>query len=73
MPGRYDLDVATIGQLLDDPQAKAIIDETIPGATDNPMVSMVRGMPAASVLQMAGGRVDPSVLTQLRERLEALN
>lgn len=72
MPGRFDLDVATIGQILDDPEAKAIIDETLPGATDNPMVSMVRSMPAASVLNMAGGRVDPAVVARLRERIEAL-
>ncbi len=72
MPGRFDLDVATIGQILADPEAKAIIDEALPGVTDNPMVSMVRGMPATSVLKMAGTSVDPDVVARLRQRIEAL-
>jgi hypothetical protein len=73
MPGRFDLDTATVGQLLDDPEAKAIIDDAIPGVTTNPMVSMARGMSVASVLQMAGGRADATTVARLRERLEALS
>lgn len=72
MPGRFDLDVATIGQILDDPQAKAIVDDVVPGMADNPMVSMVRGMTATSVLAMAGSQVDAAKVAQLRERLTAL-
>lgn len=72
MPGRFDLDNATIGQILDDPEARRIIDETIPGVTDSPMVSMVRSMKASSVLAMAGDRADPVVVARLRERLAAL-
>ncbi|HEX5857140.1 MAG TPA: hypothetical protein VFY91_03435 [Microbacterium sp.] len=72
MPGKFDLDVATIGQILDDPQAKAIVDDVVPGMADNPMVSMVRGMTATSVLAMAGSQVDAAKVAQLRERLSAL-
>ena len=72
MPGRFDLDVATIGQILDDPQAKAIVDDVVPGMADNPMVSMVRGMTASSVLAMAGSQVDAAKVAQLRERLTDL-
>jgi len=72
MPGRFDLEVATIGQILDDPQAKAIVDDVVPGMSDNPMVSMVRGMSASSVLAMAGGQVDAAKVTELRARLGAL-
>jgi len=72
MPGRFDLDVATIGQILDDPQAKAIVDDVVPGMADNPMVSMVRGMTATSVLAMAGSQVNAAKVAQLRERLTAL-
>jgi hypothetical protein len=72
MPGKFDLDVATIGQILDDPQAKAIVDDVVPGMSDNPMVSMVRGMSANSVLAMAGSQVDAAKVTELRERLGAL-
>lgn len=34
----------TLGELLDNPQAKAVIDQYVPGVTTNPMVAMVRGM-----------------------------
>lgn len=73
MPGRYDLGVATIGQLLDDPEARSIIDEELPGVADNSMVSMVRGMQAEAVLKMAGGQVDPATVETLRRRLAALD
>jgi hypothetical protein len=72
MPGKFDLDVATIGQILDDPQAKAIVDDVVPGISENPMVSMVRGMSASSALSMAGGRVDAAKVAELRDRLSAL-
>lgn len=72
MPAKFDLDVATIGQILDDPQAKAIVDDVVPGMSGNPMVSMVRGMTATSVLAMAGNQVDAAKVAELRERLSAL-
>lgn len=73
MPGRFDFETVTIGQLLDDPQARAIIDDTAPGVADNPMVSMVRGMSAESALKMAGDRVDAATVQTLRQRLAALS
>ena len=73
MPGRYDLGVATIGQLLDDPEARAIIDEELPGAADNPMVAMVRGMPAETVLAMAGAQVDTAAIEKVRRRLQSMD
>jgi hypothetical protein len=41
-----------IGTLLDNPQAKAIIEQYIPGASTNPMVAMVKGMTINMVLAM---------------------
>jgi hypothetical protein len=72
VPGKFNLDVATIGEILDDPRAKSIVDDVVPGMSDNPMVSMVRGMSANAVLAMAGGQVDASKVAELRERLTAL-
>ena len=34
----------TIGEILDNPQAKAVLDQYLPGASSNPMIAMVRGM-----------------------------
>lgn len=42
----------TVGELLDNPQAKAVLDQYVPGASTNPMVSMVRGMSLNMVLAM---------------------
>jgi len=41
-----------LGTLLDDPQAKAVIDQYLPGVTNNPMVAMAKGMTINMVLAM---------------------
>jgi len=45
----YTLDT-TLGTLLDDPQAKAVIDQYIPGASSNPLIAMAKGMSLKMVL-----------------------
>lgn len=72
MAGRFDLNTTTLGQLLDDPQARAIIDELVPELPTHPMVGMAKGMPVNTVLTFAGGQVDPDVLTELKTRIAAL-
>jgi len=39
----YTLDT-TLGELLDDPRAKSVLDQYVPGVSSNPMIAMVRGM-----------------------------
>jgi len=39
----YTLDT-TVGEILDNPQAKAVLDQYLPGASSNPMIAMVRGV-----------------------------
>ena len=63
MAGKYDLDVTTLGELLDDPQARAIIVDVVPELPDHPMIGMVKGMPANTVLAMAGAPVRAERLT----------
>lgn len=41
-----------LGTLIDNPQAKPIIEKYLPGITTNPMVSMVKGMTINNVLAM---------------------
>ena len=72
MPGRFDLDVTTLGELLDDPEARAIIVETVPQLEGHPMIAMVKNLPANTVLAMAGGQLPPEKATTLRERISAL-
>ncbi len=42
----------TLGAIIDDPQAKAVLDQYLPGVSDNPMVAMVRGMTLNMLLAM---------------------
>ena len=40
------------GTLLENPQAKAIIDKHLPGVTTNPLVNIVKGMTLKMILAM---------------------
>ncbi|MFN2302725.1 MAG: hypothetical protein ACK2TV_03245 [Anaerolineales bacterium] len=42
----------TLGEILDSPQAKAVLDENLPGVSSNPMVQMARGMSLNTILAM---------------------
>lgn len=42
----------TLGTLLDNPQAKDILDKYVPGIANNPMVAMARGMSLGSLVAM---------------------
>lgn len=42
----------TVGQLVDDPQAKAVLEQYIPGFTTNPMLMMVKGMTVNMLLAL---------------------
>jgi len=42
----------TLGTLLDNPQAKAILEQYLPGISTNPMVAMARGMTLNMLLAM---------------------
>jgi len=43
---------STLGQLLDDPQAKAVLDQQLPGISTNPMVAMAKGMSLNMIVSM---------------------
>lgn len=42
----------TLGEILDHPQAKAVLDKHIPGASSHPMVSLARGMTLKMILSL---------------------
>lgn len=59
---------STLGQLLDDPQAKTVMEQYMPGISSNPMVAMARGMSLNAVLSMP----QAAQLGLTREKAEAL-
>ncbi len=42
----------TLGTLLDDPQAEAVLDQYVPGISSNPMVGMLKGMTLSKLLAL---------------------
>ena len=72
MAGKYDLETTTLGTLLDDPDARAIIVDLVPELPDHPMIGFAKGMPAAAVLKMAGGQIPADTVEQLQARIAAL-
>ncbi len=43
---------STLGEILKDPKAKAVMDQYLPGVSSNPMVTMAAGMSLKTVLAM---------------------
>lgn len=42
----------TLGALLDDPQAKEVLESYLPGITTNPLVAMAKGMSLRTILAL---------------------
>jgi hypothetical protein len=42
----------TLGEILDHPQAKPILDKHVPGASNHPMIGMARGMSLKMILSL---------------------
>jgi hypothetical protein len=47
----YTLDTK-VGEILDDPQAVAILDGYLPGASKNPMLEMAKDMTLRSIIEL---------------------
>ena len=43
---------STLGEILDNPQAKAVLDKQLPGVSTHPMVAMARGMSINMIVSM---------------------
>ncbi len=69
---RYDLGKTPLATILDDPEARAILDELLPELADHPMIGLAKGMPVESVLGMAATDVPEDVIDQVRSRISAL-
>ena len=41
-----------LGTLLDDPKAKAVLEQYVPGISGNPLVAMAKGMSLKTILSM---------------------
>jgi hypothetical protein len=62
----------TIGDLLADPAAKAIIDKHIPGLSDNPSIAMASGMTLRVIQPMAADKITEKMLDDIDADLAKL-
>ncbi len=69
---RFDLATTPLKAILADAEARAILDELLPGVTDHPMISLAEGMPFDTVIGMTAGQAPSELLDQLRGRLGTL-
>ncbi|HEX2704564.1 MAG TPA: hypothetical protein VHM65_02305 [Candidatus Lustribacter sp.] len=69
---KYDTNVTTLGELLEDPAVVEIIDRHAPGLATNPMIGMAKGMPASQALSMACGMIGKDSADAIRADVEAL-
>jgi hypothetical protein len=66
---------STLGELLDDPQAEAILDKHLPGISRNPLVAMAKNlslkmilaMPQAAQLGLTTAKVE-GILAEINKR-----
>lgn len=58
----------TLGELLENPQAKSVLDKQFPGLLTNPMLSMVKGVSLNMLLAMPAA----AQLGLTKEKAEAL-
>lgn len=42
----------TLGTILDDPKAKAVLDQYLPGISNNPLAAMAKGMSLNTILSL---------------------
>ena len=61
-----------IGTLLDDPEAKAIVEKHIPGMTTNPQIDMARSMTLKAIQQYAADDVTDARLAAIDAELAKL-
>lgn len=61
----YTTAESTIGDLLADPAAKAVIDKHIPGLSDSPSISMASGMTFAQIQPMSNGAITEKMLADI--------
>jgi len=67
---RFTLD-STLGEILDDPQARAVLDELVPGVSTHSLVFLARGITLADGAARLGS-IAPELLAELDTRLRAL-
>jgi hypothetical protein len=68
----YTLD-SKVGEILDDPKAKEVVEKYAPGLANNPMVGMAKGMSLRSILNMPQAKQAGVTQEQVEKVLSEIN
>ncbi|QDZ26826.1 hypothetical protein [Noviherbaspirillum sp. UKPF54] len=63
---------STLGDLLDNEAAKAILEKYLPGVSTHPQIGMGRGFPLKTVASFSGGLISNEALEKIETDLAAL-
>lgn len=63
----------TLGKILDDPKAKAVLDQYVPGVSTNPMVAMVKNMSLTKLLALPQAAQFGLTTKKVEQILEEIN
>jgi hypothetical protein len=63
---------STIGTLLNNQQAKEILDKHCPGMTSDPRLKMAMGMTLKQIMPLSRGKLTLSQIDAVKEELEKL-
>lgn len=62
----------TLGEVLSNPKAKALMQKELPELADSPLLLFARNMTVAQILQMTKGKIPEEKVTRLLEQLKEL-
>lgn len=71
-PGVMSSQTTTVGELIDKPASKAILDKDIPGLSSNPQIDAARGMTLAAIQPYASDQITDEVLKKVDADLAKL-
>jgi len=63
---------STLGELLDNPEASAVLDKHIPGISADPQIGMARGFALSMAASMSGGKISQDALAAINKDLGEL-
>jgi hypothetical protein len=69
---KYSTAETQIGTLLDNPEAKAVLDKHIPSFASNPQIAMARAMTLKAIQSFAGDALNDAVLAKIDADLAML-
>lgn len=70
---KYDVSTTLLSELLDDPEALAVIDRLVPDLSTHTSLEMLRGMTLQSIMNFADeDRMSDEVKESLRTEINAL-